>query len=159
VSANYPNNLKTSPAGIAFIKHHEALRLVVYLCIAGFKTIGWGHRLLKSQQHITKITLAQAEEFLAFDLNVIETYINGTVRVKLNQNQFDALVSFCFNLGVGALDRSTLLKLLQVGNFAEAVKQFKRWCYFKNPKTGLNEKSGGLLNRRNQEAELFARPV
>jgi len=157
MSTNYPNNLKTSPAGIAFIKRHEALRLKVYLDIAGFKTVGWGHKLLKSQMHLTEITLQQAEQFLIDDVTVCELFINGTVRMPLTQYQFDALVSFCFNLGVGALDRSTLLKQLQVGKYMEAAKQFIRWCMFKNPKTNKHEKSSGLLNRRSEETELFKR--
>lgn len=159
MSITHPNNLKTSPAGRAFIKGHEALRLKVYTDIAGFKTIGWGHKLLKSQLHLTEITEVQAEEFLDSDLHLIEIYLNGTVRVPLNQNQFDALVSFCFNLGIGALDRSTLLKFVQVGKFIAAASEFLKWNKFKNTKTGLYEVANGLTKRRKEESSMFVRPV
>lgn len=152
-----PNNLRTSANGIALIKRHEGLRLNVYLCPAGKPTIGYGHMLLRSELHIKTITQAQADAFLAADCRIAEMYLNANVRVDLNQQQFDALVSFCFNLGVGAFDRSTMRRMLNNRDYAGAANQFLRWNKIKNPRTGQFEISRGLNNRRIDERNLFLR--
>ena len=156
----HPNNLTTSPAGLALIKKHEGFRANVYLCPAGKPTIGYGHMLTRSEIGVLKlVSKAQAEALLLQDCRIAEIFINANVRVVLNQNQFDALVSFAFNLGVGALDRSTLLRVLNTGKYREAARQFLRWDKFKNPRTGKLEVAKGLFNRRAEESALFLKAV
>lgn len=139
--------MRTSQKGIDLIKKFEGCRLEAYKCPAGVWTIGYGHT--KGVQNGQKITQAQAEEFLIEDLKVYEKAVESCVKVPLSQNQFDALVSFCYNCGSGALKTSTLLRLLNEGKYSEAGEQFLRW----------NKAGGkvlvGLTRRREEERELF----
>lgn len=143
--------MKTSPKGISLIKEFEGLSLDAYLCSAGVMTIGYGHT--GGVQKGDRITEKKAEELLQDDLKKFENGVLRLVRVPLNQNQFDALVSFAFNLGVGNLGKSTLLRKLNGGDFAGAATEFVRWN-----KAGGRELAG-LTRRRNAEAELFSTPV
>lgn len=139
--------MRTSQKGIDLIKKFEGCRLEAYKCPAGIWTIGYGHT--KGVQNGQKITQAQAEEFLIEDLKVYEKAVESCVKVPLSQNQFDALVSFCYNCGSGALKTSTLLRLLNEGKYSEAGEQFLRW----------NKAGGrvlaGLTRRREEEREMF----
>lgn len=158
MSIQHPNNLKTSPAGLELLKKHEGFRANVYLCPAGKPTIGYGHLLTRSEIGVLKtVSKAQAEALLLQDCRIAEMFINANVRVALNQNQFDALVSFTFNLGVGALDRSTLLKVLNTGKYIQAAREFLKWDKFRNPRTGKLEVAKGLFKRRAEEAALFVK--
>lgn len=143
--------MKTSPKGISLIKEFEGLSLDAYLCSAGVMTIGYGHT--GGVQKGDRITEKKAEELLQDDLKKFENGVLRLVRVPLNQNQFDALVSFAFNLGVGNLGKSTLLRKLNGGDFAGAATEFVRWN-----KAGGRELAG-LTRRRNAEAELFSTPA
>lgn len=154
------NKLTTSAAGLALIKKYEGLGLSAYLCPAGKPTIGYGHLIKKSEKYFLRpITEAQAEALLLADCKIAEIFINGVVRVPLTQGQFDALVSFCFNLGVGALDKSSLLSYLNAGNYGAASMQFQAWVKVRNPKTNQLEISRGLINRRMDEYKLFVGSV
>jgi lysozyme len=144
--------MKTSTNGITLIKEFEGFKESSYQCSAGVWTIGYGttvfpegHKVLRGDRIIKK----SAEEFLRHDLIQFETQVNRLVQVPLTQNQFDALVSFTYNLGGGALERSTLLKKLNDGNYSGAAKEFMRW----NKAGGKVLK--GLTNRRKREMELF----
>jgi lysozyme len=132
----------------SIIKGHEGLELVAYKDGGGVWTIGYGHTGAEVKVGML-ITLAQAEELLTRDLRSSEGHINTSVTVPLTQNQFDALVSFVFNVGGGAFESSTLLKLLNAGNYAGAADQLLRW----------NKDEGkivqGLSNRREAERKLF----
>lgn len=139
--------MQISKQGIALIKRFEGFRNRAYRCPAGVWTIGYGHT--KGVKAGQAITTQQAEEMLQADLKNFEDWVNKLVKVELTQGQFDALVSFCFNLGPGALDSSTLLKLVNQQKFALAADQFKRWN-----KAGGVELSG-LTKRRAAERELF----
>lgn len=139
--------MQISKQGIALIKRFEGFRNRAYRCPAGVWTIGYGHT--KGVKAGQAITTQQAEEMLQADLKNFEDWVNKLVKVELTQGQFDALVSFCFNLGPGALDSSTLLKLVNQQKFALAADQFKRWN-----KAGGVELSG-LTKRRLAERELF----
>lgn len=139
--------VKTSQNGINLIKEFEGCRLTAYKCPAGVWTIGYGHTNgVKSGQ---KISQQQAESFLAEDIKKFESGVNSAVSVSLNQNQFDALVSFSFNCGIGALKSSTLLKKLNAGDYNGASNELLRW----------NKANGkvleGLKRRRNAEKALF----
>lgn len=139
--------MRTSQKGIDLIKKFEGCRLEAYKCPAGVWTIGYGHT--KGVQNGQKITQAQAEELLREDLRIYEQAVESCVKVPLSQNQFEALVSFCYNCGGEALRTSTLLKLLNEGKYSEAGEQFLRW----------NKAGGrvlaGLTRRREEERKLF----
>lgn len=138
--------MKTNNVNI--IKKHEGLRLEAYLPTPNdVWTIGYGHTHTTKQG--MKITEAQAEKLLYKDLAWAEDAVNDLVNVPLTQNQFDALVSFVFNVGAGAFAKSTLLRFLNTGDYTNAAAQFMRW----NKQKGrvLN----GLTKRRDDERRLF----
>lgn len=138
--------MKTKNVNI--IKKHEGLRLEAYLPTPNdVWTIGYGHTHTTKQG--MKITEAQAEKLLYRDLAWAEDTVNDLVKVPLTQNQFDALVSFVFNVGAGAFSKSTLLRFLNTGDYTNAAAQFLRW----NKQKGrvLN----GLTKRRDDERRLF----
>jgi len=140
--------MKTSEAGKRFIKEKEGLRLEAYRCSAGVLTIGYGHTA--GVVPGMKIDLMQAEKFFADDLEKkAEAVVNRLVKVSLSQGQYDALVSFTFNLGAGNLMKSTLLKLLNAGDYSGAAKQFERWN-----KSG-GKVTAGLVKRRAEEKKMF----
>ena len=143
--------MKTSPKGISLIKEFEGLSLDAYLCSAGVLTIGYGHT--GGVQKGDRITAKKAEELLQDDLKKFENGVLRLVRVPLNQNQFDALVAFAFNLGVGNLGKSTLLRKLNDRDFRGAAAEFVKWN-----KAGGKELAG-LTRRRIAEAELFSTPA
>ena len=145
--------MKTSKAGLNLIKQFESFRAAPYLCSAGVPTIGYGTTVypngIKVKLSDQKITQQLAESFLQHHVNAIEKDVLSLVKVPLTQNQFDALVSFSYNVGLGAFRDSTLLKLLNAGDIDGASKQFERWN-----KAG-GKVSNGLTRRRNAEKALF----
>ncbi|ECG5956108.1 TPA: lysozyme [Salmonella enterica subsp. enterica serovar Enteritidis] len=139
--------MKVSDNGRAFIRAREGVKLAAYQDGGGVWTIGCGHTRGVKQGQI--INHEQADEFLDSDLRQVESCISERVTVALNQNQFDALVSFVFNVGRQAFSDSTLLKKLNEGNYRAAADQFTRWVYD-------NDKFvQGLYNRRVAERDLF----
>lgn len=148
--------MKMSSKGLDLVKSFEGLYTKAYLCPAGVWTIGYGHTGTVDGKRICagmKITPAKATKLLASDMWVFEKGVASAVAVKLNQNQFDALVSFSFNVGLGALRSSTLLKLLNQGNYSGAAKEFKKW------NKGGGKVLAGLTRRREAEAALFSTPI
>ena len=139
--------MKTSPKGIALIKEFEGLRLKAYKCPGGVWTIGYGHTAgVKSGMVITE---AQAEEYLKADLIVFERYLNG-LGLALNQNQFDALVSFIYNVGTGNFSNSTLLRKVRANPQDNSIMdEFLRWVYSKG------RVLPGLQRRRLAEMKLY----
>lgn len=139
--------MNISDAGLALIKEHEGLRLHAYQDSVGAWTIGVGHTLgvYEGQQ----ITTMEADRLLRADLETAERCVNGMVHVEVSQNQFDALVSFAFNVGCGALRASTLLRLLNDGDDMAAAQQFEHWCH------AGGKVLAGLVTRREAEKELF----
>ena len=91
----------------------------------------------------------EAEELLKSDLEYFESCVSQLVKVKLTQGQFDALVSFCYNIGVNALSKSTLLRLVNQSKFTDAANEFDRWVY------ANRKKLPGLVKRREEEKKLF----
>ena len=114
------NQLSCSPRGRALIEKFEGLRLTAYQDMVGVWTIGYGHTGPDVKAGLT-ITQQQAEQLLINDLARFNNGVNALVTVKINQNQFDALISFSYNLGLGSLQQSTLLRLLNAGNFQAAA--------------------------------------
>jgi lysozyme len=144
--------MKTSDMGLTFLSHWEGEVLHVYKDQVGVPTIGVGHALKAGESFPNGITHDQAMTLLSHDAAIAESAINGHTTVTLTQNQFDALVSFTFNLGTGAFTSSTLLKLLNAGNVQGAADEFPKWCHAGG---ALNQ---GILNRRNSERALFLKP-
>ena len=139
-----------NPAGLALIKEYEGYVGHAYLDTGGVPTIGYGHT--RGVQMGQKCTPEQAEVWLREDLASAEADVSKLVKVPLTDNQFSALVSFTFNLGGAQLGKSTLLKLLNAGNYAAAGSQFQFWV-FDNGK-----KLAGLIKRRAAEAALWSMP-
>ena len=139
--------MNTSPKGIALIKEFEGLRLKAYQCPGGVWTIGYGHTAgVKSGMVITE---AQAEEYLKADLIAFERYLNG-LGLALNQNQFDALVSFIYNVGTGNFSSSTLLRKVRANPQDNSIMdEFLRWVYSKG------RVLPGLQRRRLDEMKLY----
>ena len=143
--------MKTSEQGINMIKEFEKYSDVAYPDpgTGGTPfTIGWGHTFrVKPDQRCDRL---QADYWLRHqDVPVAEQAVSRYVKVPLKQNQFDALVSFVFNLGVRDLKSSTLLKKLNARDYAGAAKEFERWIY-------ANHKIlPGLVRRRKKEADVF----
>lgn len=140
--------MKISEQGKTVLKHYESCRLTAYQDSAGVWTIGWGHTgaevrpgLVWSQQ--------QADAALEKDLSWFEGKVNALVRVPLTQGQFDALVSFAYNLGVGALQSSTLFAKLSARDYAGAAGEFPRW------RNAGGKPLYGLVKRRAAEQALF----
>lgn len=139
--------MKTSQKGVDLIKKFEGCQLKAYKCPAGFWTIGYGHTSGVSKG--MTITQKEADEFLELDLVIFEKQLTRLVAVPLKQGQFDALVSFVYNLGSGTLLTSTMLRLLNSKKYKEAANEFEKFVYA--DKKILQ----GLVNRRKAEKELF----
>lgn len=137
--------MKTSEAGLNLIKSFEGLRLESYLCPAQVWTIGYGHTQgVKPNQIISE---KQAESLLKGDLLVFEKAVLSH-NLKLNQNQFDALVSFCYNVGSGNLAKSTLLRKAKLNPNDETIRdEFMKWNKAKG------KELAGLTRRRRAEAD------
>lgn len=141
--------MQISPAGVNLIKQFEGLRLTSYQCEAGVWTVGYGTTGAEVGPNLT-ITKQQAEEFLLHTLNYFEKSVSELIKIKVSQSEFDALVSFTYNIGVSAFKQSTLLKLLNDNVERSLVaSELLKW-------TKVNGKvNEGLLNRRRQEKQLF----
>lgn len=138
-----------SAAGLALLKSSEGFRNHTYLDVAGYPTIGYGHRLLHPESFIHGVDEAQAGEILLSDLRDAEQAVESLVRVRLSQGQFDALVDFVFNLGPARLAASTLLHSLNASNYESAAGQLLRWDH-----AGAQE-NAGLKARREAEFSLW----
>lgn len=142
--------MRVSPEGAAFIKQFEGLRLSSYECQAGVWTVGYGTTGPDIGPD-TKITKQEAEILFASDLMQFESGVRDFLKVTVNQNQFDALVSFAYNVGLSAFRNSTLLRLLNDRADTQIVAaEFSRWIYAGNKKA-----SEGLKIRREKEKQLF----
>jgi lysozyme len=138
-----------SEAGMAMTRTFEGLRLTAYQDVAGVWTIGYGHVGPEASAGKT-ITEAEADTLLRSDLAEAVACVNRAVRVEITQQQFDALVDFCFNAGRGSFLGSTLLKKVNAEDFAGAAAQFGLWVH------AGGEVVAGLVRRRKAEAEMFA---
>ena len=140
--------MKIGSTGVDLIKHFESCKLTAYQDSVGIWTIGWGHTGSVKKGDIW--TQGEADNILLNDLDKFEGYVNQYVKVPLTQNQFDALVSWTFNLGPGNLKSSTMLTKLNEKKYDEVPSQMKRW----------NKAGGkvlcGLERRRNAEAAMFS---
>tara|TARA_R110000803_G_scaffold94007_2_gene161454 strand:- start:2082 stop:2525 length:444 start_codon:yes stop_codon:yes gene_type:complete len=140
--------MNISTEGLSLLKKFEGCELKAYRCSANVLTIGYGHT--KDVTEDMEIDQDEAERMLMSEMSEYEGYITDNVEVPLDQNQFDAMVCWVYNLGVGNLRSSTLLKVLNNGEYDEVPTQIKRW-----------DKAGGkvlkgLIRRRDAEAALFS---
>lgn len=147
--------MKTNKAGIDLIKSFEGFKHQAYLCPAGVWTIGYGTTQTFGTDPVRPgmtITPDEGELLLQHDLIVFERKVADLVKVKISENAFSALVSLTYNIGVGAFEKSTLLRMLNAGEEHEAVApQFLEWN--KIGKKPIN----GLTRRREAEMNLFMR--
>lgn len=144
--------MKINKEGLSIIKQCEGCRLKAYLCPSLIPTIGYGHTTGVKLGDI--ITQADAYKYLLQDIKRFEQAVSALVKVPINENQFSALVSFAFNIGVGNLKSSTLLKKLNLRDYKGCSNEFDRWVY------GSNKKPlEGLKKRRKLERELFNKSV
>lgn len=137
---------------VDLVKRFEGKFLESYLCPAGVPTIGYGHTG-KNIKLGMKISNEEAESLLEEDLAVFATGVKKLVHVSINENQLGALVSFSFNLGLGSLGSSTLLKKLNAGDYTGAADEFLRWNHCKGMVLA------GLTRRREAERLLFLKEV
>jgi lysozyme len=139
---------KTSQRGIDAIKQYEGFSAVSYSDVAGKQTIGYGH-LITAGEKLLHLSEDEAEGLLRADLALAEKAVSDLVLTPLSQCEFDALVSFVFNLGRNAFKNSTMLRLLNKGDLDAAAQQFERW----------NQAGGnvvaGLTRRRRMERAMF----
>ncbi|MGZ3945618.1 MAG: lysozyme [Mucilaginibacter sp.] len=151
--------MKLSDQGITAIKNFEGLRLTAYRDIAGVWTIGYGSTRYHDGRPVRPgdklVSEQQASALFSNTLGQYEDAVNQYVKVPLTQPQFDALVSFTYNEGTGALKESTLLKKLNERDYAGAADQFLAWDKITNPHTGEKEVSVTLSARRKEERGLF----
>jgi len=139
----------TSAKGISLIKEFEGLRLESYHCASGIPTIGYGHT--GSDVYADQvITEAEAEALLVKDLKRFETAVSRLITVPLSQHEFDAIVSFAFNCGEGALQESTFRKRMNAGEEKPLCfkEEFPKWV------KGPNGPLPGLVRRRDAEVAL-----
>lgn len=140
-------NMQLGPKGIALIQSFEQLRLVSYQDQHGVWTIAWGHTLgVVPYQTCTR---EDADAWFIQDTGIAVRAVNASLTVPVSQEEFDALVSFTYNVGIGSEAHSTLVKLLDAGNVAAAADEFPKW----NHVDGVP--NAGLTRRRAAERDLF----
>jgi len=153
--------MKASKSAYVLIHSFEGCRLHAYKCPAGVWTIGWGHTA--GVYEGMTITREQANEYLENDLRVFEDNLNFALGLDdhnrmpngkgINQHQFDALLSFTYNVGTGNLARSTLLRKVKADPSDRSIRtEFSRWVY------GGGKRLPGLVRRRKMEADLYFAP-
>lgn len=149
--------MQTNSAGLQIIKDSESLRLKAYLCPAGRLTIGWGTTRYPSGKWVQKgdtCTKEQADAWLKHDVKVAEDDVKSVITAELNENQFSALVSFMYNLGLTKTRTSTLYKVINADlNNAVIRAEFAKW------KRANGRVQPGLIKRRAKEANLYFTPI
>lgn len=154
INLKFYRNMRISKECEDKLKEYESLQLEAYMCPAGVTTIGWGHTGLVDGKKLTldmKITKEKAQQLFEQDVNEVETPLGNEVYAnKLKQGQWDALVSFIYNVGWGAYKNSTLRKrIIEDVNHADIPNQFRRW----NKSNG--KVLAGLTKRREWEVEQY----
>ncbi len=151
--------MQLSNNGFAIIKNFEGLRLTAYRDVAGVWTIGYGSTRYHDGKPVKPgdqlASELQADALFRNTLGQYQDAVNEFVKVPITQNQFDALVSFTYNEGTGALQQSTLLVKLNEKNYAEAAAHFLAWDKITDPKTGQKAICDTLVERRREESRLF----
>lgn len=143
--------MQISYNGLELIKEYEGYKATAYKDTGGVWTIGYGTTVIDGIPVAEGMTITEEKALLCLqsDVTWAQTAVNQLVRVPLNQNQFDSLVSFVYNEGVTHFYTSTLRKLLNQGNYVGAENEFKKWVY------DDGKVVQGLINRRQKEQQLF----
>jgi GH24 family phage-related lysozyme (muramidase) len=143
--------LTISKEGLDLICRFEGFSPTIYICPAGYPTIGYGHLVTEKnkERFLDGIDEDEALELLRTDVAIAERAVTRLIRVPLAQYQFDALVSFTFNLGGGALQRSTLRQKINRGDYSAAPTEFMKWVW------AGGRKLRGLVKRRTAEGLLY----
>lgn len=145
--------MNASDACLRLIQESEGFRAAPYRCPAGIPTIGYGSTRYADGRPVSMgdppITEADANRIMRATLRDYEAAVNRYVQVPLTQGQFDALVDFAYNAGAQNLRKSTLLRLLNAGDYVGAAAQFGRWVQ------GGGRRLPGLVKRRARERQLF----
>ena len=136
--------------GIDLIKRFEGFSAKIYICPAGYPTIGYGHVVKAHEDFSAGIDEALAEELLRQDAVIAERAVLRLINVPLTDGQFDALVSFTYNLGGGALQRSSLRRKINREEHADVPEHFMRWVW------AGGRKLKGLVRRREAEAMIYS---
>lgn len=144
--------MELSPQGLLLITRFEGFREKMYLDAAGLPTIGYGHLLKPAETllYAQGMDKNSAEALLRVDVRVAQQAVGRLIRVPLRQSQFDALVSFTYNLGSGVLERSTLRRVVNRAEYDDVPEQLMRYVY------AGGRKLAGLVRRRQAEAKLFS---
>jgi lysozyme len=140
-----------SKQGLDLVCRFEGFSPVIYICPAGYPTIGYGHLITEAnkEQFLDGVDEDEALELLRQDVEVAERAVLRLINVPLTQGQFDALVSFTFNLGSGALQRSTLRRKVNREEHADVPAELMKWVW------AGGRKLKGLVRRRHEEAILY----
>lgn len=144
--------MKVNLRGEEMIKSYEELRLKAYLCPAKIPSISYGVTKYENGSKVKlvdEISKERAEELFKFTLGEFEKQVEKLIKVPVNENQFSALVSFSYNVGIGNFKSSTLLRKLNSEDYIGASNEFERWIY------SNGKKLEGLKKRRKSEKELF----
>lgn len=149
--------MQSSSECLNLVRSCEGFRASPYRCPAGIPTIGYGSTRYADGRAVQlsdpPIDMGQADAIMRQTLKEYEAAVNRYVTVPINQNQFDALVDFAYNAGAQNLRNSTLLKLLNQGQYEQAARQFDRWVM------SAGKRLPGLVKRRALEKALFLKPV
>lgn len=149
--------MQISEQGIEFIKSKEGFSAIPYEDCGGVATIGYGTTYYFDGEHVTMddadISETDATECLQYVCNHMAAHINDLVQININQYQIDALIDFCYNLGIQSLADSTLLKYINNSDFNNAATEFLKWDH------AGGKVIQGLLNRRKAEKELFLNKI
>ena len=145
--------MKISEHGLELLKEWEGCILHIYKDAGGLPTIGIGHLLTPQERvgnkYVDGITEVEALQILAADVTPAESMVTELVKVNLSQNQFDALTSFTFNCGTGAFSSSTLLKVLNNGQYDQVPAELMKWT------KAAGKQCEGLVERRTNECKLW----
>lgn len=142
--------MRISARGLALIRHFEGFSAVPYRCPAGYWTIGYGHVLsTRERETITVIDAKIADTLLMQDVRSAENTVRRLISLPLTEYQFDALVSFTYNLGGAALQRSRLRRCVNRGEHVIALEEFSKWVW------AGGKKLSGLIQRRHDESIVY----
>lgn len=149
-------NKSLNSEGLNIIKGWEGWSATAYKDVAGLWTIGYGHLInLETENYLLSktLTVEEGEKLLRQDVERFENAVNNYVKVPITQNMFNSLVSFSYNVGVTAFKKSTLLSVLNNGDYIGAANQLSRWD--KATVDGVKQSVTGLANRRSFEQKVF----